>query len=177
MPLIRWTIITFLLPLGIMSYAESHATPPTTEQRSLMAQYARADDECRGRPDAASEACALRQWTSRRMYQFGWFVTIQGVWYSRQDVDAFFRAARVAGENVEPALTFGKLDSLVPLAYQQLRQAGLSDAQIISIWKQHREALREVNYPGYAVMAQLMPYISRAHYNDRNPIYDLDSDA
>lgn len=161
----------FLIAIVSMLAALAHAAPPATDAQ-LRASWDRANDICVGRPDGP--ACAQRNRIEQELMSRGWFVTFRGVWYSQRDVDAFHRIARAVGEQIKPALQMTGIDSLVPLAYQQLRMADLTDAQIIAIWLDYRSTLRDRDFKGYAVMAQLMPHISRAHYRDASPVYNLD---
>lgn len=160
----------FMIAVISLYAAFAHAAPQTDAQ--LRASWDRANDICIGRPDGP--ACAARDRVERELMSRGWYVTFRGVWYAQRDVDAFHRIARAVGEQVEPALQMTGIDTLVPLAYQQLRAAGLTDAQIIAIWLDYRSTLREKDFKGYAVLAQLMPHISRAHYRESNPVYFLE---
>lgn len=166
------TIATlFLIAVVSMLAAFAHAAPPQTDAQ-LRAAWDRANDICIGRPDGP--ACAQRNRIEQELLGRGWYVTFRGVWYSQRHVEAFNRVARVVGEQIRPALETSSLDMLAPLAYQQLRAADLTDAQIIAIWLDYRSILRDSDFKGYAVFAQLMPHISRAHYRDNNPIYSLE---
>ena len=166
------TIATlFLIAILSMLAALAHAAPPQTDAQ-LRAAWDRANDICIGRPDGP--ACAQRNRIEQELLGRGWFVTFRGIWYSQRQVEAFHRVARAVGEQIAPALQMSSLDSLVPLAYQQLRAADMNDAQIIAIWLDYRSTLRDSDFKGYAVFAQLMPHISRAHYRDNNPIYSLE---
>lgn len=161
----------FLIAFASLCAALAHAAPPQTDAQ-LRAAWDRANDICIGRPDGP--ACAQRNRVEQELLNRGWYVTYRGIWYSQRDVDAFHRIARAVGEQIAPALQTSTLDSLVPLAYQQLRAANLDDAQIIAIWLDYRATLREKDFKGYAVMAQLMPHIARAHYRDPSPVYSLE---